>query len=98
MAAPWVKNAGPQSLLIRWVKFNGATGYELQMRENTKKGTWTTIAGNLSGTEVKKKNLTNIAGYQFRVKPLGTRETRYSAQSYAAIASQAPVRNARRYR
>lgn len=98
MAAPWVKNAGPQALLIRWVTFNGASAYELQMRENTKKGKWTTIAASLSGTEVKKKNLTNIAGYQFRVKPLGTSETRFSAPSYGAIASQAPARNSRRYR
>ncbi len=98
MAAPWVKNAGPQALLIRWIKYDGASGYELQMRENTKKGDWTTIAANLSGTEVKKNNLTSVSGYQFRVRPLGTRETRFSAASYGAIASQAPARNARRFR
>lgn len=98
MPAPWVKNAGPQALLIRWTKFDGATGYELQMRENTKQGEWITIASNLAGTEVKKKNLTSVSGYQFRVRPLGTRETRFSAASYGAIASQAPVRNARRFR
>lgn len=98
MAAPWVKNAGPQALLVRWTSFNGATGYELQMRENKRKGTWTTIAGNLSGTEVKKKNLQSVDGYQFRVRPLGTREARYSAPSYGAIASQAPARNSRRYK
>lgn len=97
MAAPWVKNAGPQALLIRWTKFDGASGYELQMRENTKNGKWTTIAANLSGTEVKKKNLTSVNGYQFKVRPLGTKETRFSAPSYGAIASQAPVRNARRF-
>lgn len=98
MPAPWVKNAGPQALLIRWTTFPGATGYELQMRENKRKGTWATIAANLSGTEVKKKNLTSIDGYQFRVRPLGTSETRYSTPSYGAIASQAPARNTRRYR
>jgi len=98
MSAPWVKNAGPQALLVRWNTFDGATGYELQMRENKKKGTWATLAENLSGTEVKKKNLTSLDGYQFRVRPLGTRETRYSAPSYGAIASQAPARNTRRYR
>lgn len=96
MPAPWVKNAGPQALLIRWVKFDKATGYELQMRENKTKGKWSTIAANLSGTEVKKKNLTSMSGYQFRVRPLGTEEDRYSAPSYGAIASQAPNKSSRR--
>jgi hypothetical protein len=88
MPAPWVKNAGSQTLLIRWADVDGAEAYELQMRENTNKGTWLTIAASLSGTEVKKKNLTSKSGYQFRVRPLGTSDTRYSAPSYGAIASQ----------
>jgi hypothetical protein len=89
MAAPWAKSAGPQAILLCWRSFKGATGYEIQMRENTRKGKWMTIAENFAGTEVKKKNLTSITGYQFRVRPLGTRETRFSAPSYGAIASQA---------
>eukprot|EP00934_Nitzschia_sp_Nitz4_P007094 Nitzschia sp. Nitz4//scaffold27_size158506//154007//154948//NITZ4_002628-RA/size158506-processed-gene-0.62-mRNA-1//1//CDS//3329545572//7084//frame0 len=96
MPAPWVKNAGPQALLIRWTPIEGATGYELQMRENKTKGEWATIAANLSGSEVKKKNLTSKLGYQFRVRPLGIYEDRFSIPSYGAIASQAPVRGGRR--
>jgi len=89
MPAPWVKNGGPQALLICWRTFDGAKGYEIQMRENVTRGKWTTIAGNVRFTEVKKKNLSSISGYQFRIRPLGTRETRFSAPSYGAIASQA---------
>lgn len=98
MNAPWVKNAGPQALLLRWPEFDGANGYEIQMRENIRKGKWTTIAENFAGTEVKKKNLTSISGYQFRVRPLGTSETRFSAPSYGAIASRASAQNPRRNR
>ena len=95
MAAPWVKNAGPQALLLHWVQFDGATGYEIQMRENNRKGKWVTIAEKYAGTQVKKNNLTSINGYQFRVRPLGTRESRFSAPSYGAVASQASARNSR---
>ena len=44
-------------------------GYELQMRENKPGMEWTTIASSIKGTEVRKKNLTSAAGYQFRVRP-----------------------------
>lgn len=98
MAAPWVKNAGPQALVITWNKFPGATGYEIQMRENARKGKWMIIAGKVEGTEVKKNNLTSLCGYQFRIRPLGTRETRFSAPSYGAVASQQPMGSPRRYR
>jgi thiol-disulfide isomerase/thioredoxin len=70
MAAPTVTNAGSnQALLISWTKVDGASGYELQMRENQGGADWTTIAPSLSGLEVKKKNLTSKLGYQFRVRP-----------------------------
>ena len=95
MAAPWVKNAGPQALLLCWLQFDGATGYEIQMRENNRKGKWVTIAAKYAGTQVKKNNLTSINGYQFRVRPLGTREARFSAPSYGAVASQASAGNSR---
>jgi len=96
MAAPWVKNAGHQALLVRWVKYDGATGYELQMKESLSRAQWIVIAAKVSGTEVKKNNLASKSGYQFRVRPLGVDETRYSAPSYGAIASQAPHRRGRR--
>jgi len=73
MAAPTAVGAGSNlALKIRWSKSEGATGYELQMRENVGGAEWSTIAPSLSGTEVKKKNLTSSAGYQFRVRPSGS--------------------------
>jgi thiol-disulfide isomerase/thioredoxin len=71
MPAPRIASGGNQALVVSWSKVDGATGYELQMRENEGGDGWTTIAPNFSGTEVKKKNLTSKAGYQFRVRPVG---------------------------
>jgi thiol-disulfide isomerase/thioredoxin len=75
MSSPKVSIGGNQTLLISWTKVAGAattttttTGYELQMRENNGGETWKTIAASISGTEVKKKNLTSKLGYQFRVR------------------------------
>ena len=45
-------------------------GYKLQMRENDGKSGWSTVAPCLSGTEVRKKNLTSKHGYMFRVRPV----------------------------
>mmetsp|Transcript_357 Transcript_357/g.738 ORF Transcript_357/g.738 Transcript_357/m.738 type:complete len:404 (+) Transcript_357:107-1318(+) len=45
-------------------------GYKLQMRENDGKASWSTVAKCLSGTEVRKKNLTFKYGYMFRVRPV----------------------------
>ena len=50
-------------------------GYKLQMRENDGASAWTTVAPLLSGTEVKKKNLTSTKGYMFRVRPVLRGET-----------------------
>lgn len=73
MAAPTAVGAGSNlALKISWSKAEGASGYELQMRENSGGAEWSTIALSLSGTEVKKKNLTSAAGYQFRVRPSGS--------------------------
>lgn len=49
-------------------------GYKLQMRENDK-SKWSTLAKCLSGTEVRKKNLTSRHGYMFRVRPVLRGET-----------------------
>lgn len=87
MDAPRVTNAGSnQALLVAWDRKEGATGYELQMRENRGGSKWTTIAASLSGTEVKKKNLTSKLGYQFRVRPNLQDDAPYSAASDAAVA------------
>ena len=73
MPAPTVVGAGSnQALKISWQKVVDSSGYELQMRENTGGTGWVTIATSLSGTEVKKKNLTSSLGYQFRVRPSGS--------------------------
>ena len=45
-------------------------GYKLQIRENDGKSSWSTVAKCLSGTEVRKKNLTSRHGYMFRVRPV----------------------------
>lgn len=70
MEAPKVVGAGSShALKISWSKVDNVSGYELQMRENAGAAEWSTIAASLSGTEVKKKNLTSNLGYQFRVRP-----------------------------
>ncbi|CAJ1964913.1 unnamed protein product [Cylindrotheca closterium] len=74
MPAPWFKTAGEGAVLICWQRQQGATGYELQMKEivpgYSQEEGWETIAARLSGTEVKKKNLWSANGYQFRVRPV----------------------------
>ena len=50
-------------------------GYKLQMRENSGNVSWSTVAKCLSGTEVRKKNLTSKHGYMFRVRPVLQGET-----------------------
>lgn len=51
------------------------SGYKLQMRENDGSVRWSTVAQCLSGTEVRKKNLTSKKGYMFRVRPVLTGES-----------------------
>lgn len=60
---------------VSWPAYEGDEvdlfqGYKLQMRENDGSGSWSTVAACLSGTEVKKKNLTSKYGYMFRVRPV----------------------------
>lgn len=71
MDPPTVEGFGNRTVLARWTARDDADGYELQMRENAGGVPWETIAPSLKGTEVKKKNLTSINGYQFRVRPAG---------------------------
>eukprot|EP00934_Nitzschia_sp_Nitz4_P006808 Nitzschia sp. Nitz4//scaffold27_size158506//152578//153570//NITZ4_002627-RA/size158506-processed-gene-0.94-mRNA-1//-1//CDS//3329545569//6798//frame0 len=85
MAAPSTAPAGNHALKISWTAQTGASGYELQMRENAGGADWTTIAPSLSGTEVRKKNLTSKSGYQFRVRVSGG-EGPFSPPSDAALA------------
>jgi thiol-disulfide isomerase/thioredoxin len=42
--------------------------FQLQLRENMPGTPWTTVADSLTGTEVRKKNLSSLRGYQFRVR------------------------------
>ena len=85
MEAPIAVNTGNHTLKISWKKAMDASGYELQMRENTGGAAWETIAPSLSGTQVKKKNLTSCLGYQFRVRPSGS-SAPFSPPSEFAIA------------
>eukprot|EP00540_Astrosyne_radiata_P021032 CAMPEP_0116828924 /NCGR_PEP_ID=MMETSP0418-20121206/3913_1 /TAXON_ID=1158023 /ORGANISM="Astrosyne radiata, Strain 13vi08-1A" /LENGTH=321 /DNA_ID=CAMNT_0004457841 /DNA_START=152 /DNA_END=1114 /DNA_ORIENTATION=+ len=86
MEAPEAVPAGTnRSLLIKWTTVNGASGFELQMRENTGGAPWKTIAPSLSGTEVRKKNLVADLGYQFRVRPTGS-DSAFSSPSGAVAA------------
>jgi len=86
MEAPKTVGAGSnQALKISWAKVEDASAYELQMRENAGGADWLTISPSLSGTEVKKKNLTSSLGYQFRVRPSGS-DAPFSAPSEPLVA------------
>jgi nucleoredoxin len=70
MSPPKVTGAGSnQAVIVTWEA--SSSQYELQMRENDGGAHWNTIASSLSGTEVRKKNLTSKLGYQFRVRQTG---------------------------
>jgi thiol-disulfide isomerase/thioredoxin len=79
-----------QALLIQWkgATANSVAAYELQMRENVGGEPWKTIATSFSGTEVRKKNLTSVHGYQFRFRPVSTDEKGFpfSPPSEAVVA------------
>lgn len=72
MGQPRVQPAGHNAAMVSWDAVENATGYELQMRENEGGVAWTTIAASISGTEVRKKNLSSKKGYMFRIRPAGT--------------------------
>lgn len=90
MEAPTTCIDGNQALTVRWKAHSNdqvaKVGYELQMRENKGGEGWTTIAASLSGTQVRKKNLTASAGYQFRVKPAVSSQDAFSPPSQAMVA------------
>eukprot|EP00980_Cylindrotheca_fusiformis_P013949 scaffold3621_cov114-Cylindrotheca_fusiformis.AAC.14 len=90
MAAPKVANAGSnQAFIISWTKAKeegNSQTYELQMRENQGGEEWKTIAATLTGTEVKKKNLTSKFGYQFRVRPSASADVPFSPPSDVMVA------------
>ena len=74
MACPTVSVSGNQAAVIAWkseLEKVAEAKYELQMREYSGGSQWATIASNLSGTEVRKRNLSHKDGYQFRVRPVG---------------------------
>jgi len=57
---------------VSWTPYEDPllVGYKLQMRENEGGCKWSTVAQCLTGTEVRKKNLTSKHGYMFRVRPV----------------------------
>jgi len=83
MKAPIVSLGGTfESLLVSWNKveddreeegtqYLSAYKYEIQMRENAGGEEWVTVAESFKGTEVRKKHLPSLRGYQFRVRPVG---------------------------
>jgi thiol-disulfide isomerase/thioredoxin len=86
MVQPRVEPAGHKAAKVSWEAVENASGYELQMRENEGGVAWTTIATSISGTEVRKKNLSSQKGYMFRIRPAGT-DLPYSAASSVATGS-----------
>ena len=69
LAAPTVSHPGIGSAaMVSWDSKEGATSYELQMRENQGGAQWKTISAALATTSARKKNLTSALGYQFRVR------------------------------
>uniref|UniRef100_A0A7S2M0V1 protein-disulfide reductase n=1 Tax=Skeletonema marinoi TaxID=267567 RepID=A0A7S2M0V1_9STRA len=63
-------------------------GYKLQMRESNGTSSWSTVANCLSGTEVRKKNLTSSSGYMFRVRPVLQGETGGSEENLVASVNE----------
>lgn len=89
MPAPWFKGANERNaIVVCWQKQAKVTAYELQMKECAQGEQWATIAARLTGSEVKKKNLTSANGYQFRVRPVDgpNAHKEYSLPSSTAIA------------
>ena len=76
---PYASGGEEDSLLL---------GYKLQMRENDGAVPWSTIAQCLSGTEVRKKNLTSRKGYMFRVRPVLRGETGGSEENLDVSVSE----------
>lgn len=78
MKAPRASLGGSNhTVLVQWDKGSlpvdtRVPAYELQMREHSGGAEWSTVVASLSGTEVKKKNLTAHFGYQFRVREVGS--------------------------
>jgi len=86
LAPPKATLAGSkQAVVIKWDTAPSASQYELQMRENDGGAPWNTISSTLSGTEVRKKNLTSKLGYQFRVRP-ASGDAPFSSPSDAIVA------------
>eukprot|EP00977_Amphora_coffeiformis_P019463 scaffold7279_cov175-Amphora_coffeaeformis.AAC.2 len=94
MSAPIaVVSGSPYAAIVRWNKYSNNNNkpdtfkYEIQMRENIGGNPWETIAASFAHTEVKKKNLTSPAGYQFRVRPVAGATSDTVATSTATLFS-----------
>jgi thiol-disulfide isomerase/thioredoxin len=86
MAQPTVEPSGNKAAKVSWQAFDGASGYELQMRENEGGAAWTTLVASIAGSEVRKKNLVSKQGYHFRIRPAGT-DLAFSVPSEVATGS-----------
>lgn len=86
MAQPKVEPAGNKAAKVSWNAVDGASGYELQMRENNGGAAWITLAASITGNEVRKKNLVSKQGYHFRIRPAGT-DGAFSVASEVATGS-----------
>jgi nucleoredoxin len=84
MVQPKVQPAGNQAVKVSWDAVEDVAAYELQMRENEGGTAWKSIAASLSGTEVRKKNLTSKKGYMFRIRPAGP-DLAFSVASEIAV-------------
>lgn len=80
MTKPNVVPSGYHAVKVSWQAHGVNVSYELQIRENKGGAPWKTIATSLSGTEARKKNLTFVDGYTFRIRPAGT-DTAFSIPS-----------------
>lgn len=82
MDAPSVSSNGNCSVLVQWTKIlEGNSGVTIQMREDKGGSQWKTIASDFTGNVVRKKNLNDVASYQFRLKPSSNEETVFSQPS-----------------
>ena len=87
MKPPTTSLAGTnQAIIVSWKPVDKESKYELQMRENVGGAEWTSIAKSLSGTEVRKKNLSSKNGYQFRVRPSSNAKCPFSGPSEPVVA------------
>lgn len=68
IAAPTPAGVSADSITVAWKECAQAVRYEVQIKQEGA-GEWTTVSDKLSGTAVRKKNLTSNTTYMWRVRP-----------------------------